>query len=431
LENGTAAEVSMLVGNRRDFLRSSAAAALATGGPKLLFAQERTRGDALEQRLAAVIEEYDAQGNHRTATPTDNASAEWLAKHVLQAGADSSVEPFSLSRIDPQACYVQVADRRIDGVPLFDATFTGIEGVRGTLGPIGSGAEIGIAETEPSSLTEPGSEARRAGMSEVRQAKHKAVVLLTRGTRPGLFLLNAPAFKAPFGPPTLQVSSAEADWLQAKAEQRAQVKVVAHVQRSEAQAFNVTARLPGNDPNLAPLVMTTPRSGWWQCASERGGGIACWLEMIRVLAAGQRSRDCLFAAMSGHEISWLGADALLERRKDLPKRAFAFIHFGANIGAPRQPNLIQASDEFLEQWAVAAMEREGLTVNRRAARGVTPFGEAAVFKRAGGRYVAPVCDNDVFHNTADRWPDAVDVATLARYANAFAKGALELAQQPG
>jgi len=253
--------------------------------------------------------------------------------------------------------------------------------------------------------------------------------LITRGSRSGLFLLNAPAFTRPLGPPTLQVSSAEAEWLNERAQQRAQATLVAHVERTPAQASNITTHIAGSDPKLAPLVITTPRSGWWQCASERGGGIACWLEIIRIIAAGKPTRDCFFVAMSGHEISWLGADAYLDRRKDLAKRAFAFIHFGANIGAPRQPNLIQASDENLEQWAVGAMEREGLTVNKKAARDTTPFGEAAVFKRAGARYVAPVCDSDTFHNQADRWPDAVDVAALARYAKAFAKGALELAQQ--
>ena len=37
----------------------------------------------------------------------------------------------------------------------------------------------------------------------------------------------------------------------------------------------------------------------------------------------------------------------------------------------------------------------------------------------------------VYHNAADRWPEAVDVATLARYASALANGAVELAQQQG
>jgi hypothetical protein len=345
---------------RRRFLATAGGrvvAALATGVPNLLLAKGQTpAAAALDQRLADVIEGYDAQGSHRTGTPADNASAEWLAKRVQEAGAEPSLEPFPLSRIDPLSCYVRITDRRIGGMPLFDATFTDAEGVRGTLGPIGSDAEIGLAESEPSRLTEPGSEAQRARISAVRQAKHKAVILLTRGTRPGLFLLNAPAFKAPFGPPTLQVSSAEAEWLKVQAQQRAEATLVAHVDRTEAQAFN-------------------------------------------------------------------------DRRKDLPKRALAFIHFGANIGAARQPNLIQASSDTLEQWAVTAMEREGLNVNRKAARSAAPFGEAAVFMRAGGQYVALVCDNDAFHNPADRWPDAVDVAVLARYATALAKGALELAQQ--
>jgi hypothetical protein len=417
---------------RRGFLvtaGSMVVTALATGVPKLVLANGRTSPNALEQRLAEVIEDYDAQGNHRTGTPADDASARWLANRIEGAGAEPSLESFTVSRIDPLSCYVRIGDRRIDGVPLFDATFTSAEGERGTLGPIGSDAEIGLAETEPSRLTEPGSEVRRAGILEVRHAKHKAVILLTQGTRPGLFLLNASAFKAPFGPPTLQVSSAEAGWLKVQAQQRAEATLVAHVVRTEAQAFNVTAHIAGSDPHLAPLVITTPRSGWWQCASERGGGIGCWLEVIRALASGSPARDCFFVAMSGHEISGLGADAYLDRRKELPTRALAFIQFGANIGAPRQPNLVQASSDTLEHWAVAAMEREGLTVNRKASRSATPFGEAAVFKRTGGQYVALVCDNDAFHNPADRWPDAVDVAVLARYASAFAKGALELARQ--
>jgi hypothetical protein len=145
-------------------------------------------------------------------TESDNVSAEWLAKQVQEAGAEPALEPFTLSRIDPLSCYIRIADRRTDGVPLFDASFTDAKGVRGTLGPIGSDADIGLAETEPSRLTQPGSESQRARITEVRQARHKAVVLVTRGTKPGLFLLNAPAFKAPFGPPTLQVSSAEAEW---------------------------------------------------------------------------------------------------------------------------------------------------------------------------------------------------------------------------
>ena len=379
-----------------------------------------------------MIQTYDAQGNHRTATEGDNASAEWLAAQLCGLGIEPSLEPFPLDRVDPQLGYVRIAGRRIDGVPTFDAGFTDIEGVRGRLGPIGSDAEIGLAETEPSKLMEPGSERQRALLSNLRHSNHKAIVLLTRGSTPGLFLLNAPSFKKPFGPPTLQISGAESEWVKAHALGRAEATVVVHVGRASVRAFNVTARVAGSCSDLAPLVIMTPRSGWWQCASERGGGLACWLEAIRVVANGKPARDCFFVALSGHELGGLGIDAYIERRKGLIKQAYAWIHFGANIGAPRQPNLLQTSDDALEQWAVAAMEREGLAVNRKAERGSIPFGEAGTIHREGGSYVALICGSEVFHNTADRWPEAVDVTILARYATAFANGVLGLAKQsPG
>jgi hypothetical protein len=47
--------------------------------------------DTLEQRVAAVIQDYDAQGNHRTGTEVDRASAEWLANRLRHLGAEPSL----------------------------------------------------------------------------------------------------------------------------------------------------------------------------------------------------------------------------------------------------------------------------------------------------------------------------------------------------
>ena len=400
--------------------------ACATQSPIVLRGSE-TAGLDIERRVAAAVHIYDGQGDHRTATEGDIASASWLADGMQKAGAQATLETFDLSRVDPRACHVSIANRRVEGVPLFDATFTDDAGVSGRLGPLGSVSEIGLTESEPSRLTDPGSESRRAVLTEVRQSRHEAVVLITRGSRPGLFLLNAPAFTAPFGPPTLQVSSAEAAWLRDSAQVRAQVTLVAKVDRTAARASNVTARIAGVDPSLAPIVVSTPRSAWWRSAGERGGGLACLLEAVRALTAIKPKRDCLFVAFSGHEISWLGMRDYLKRRPDLVKRAHLWLHFGANIGAPRQPNMINASDDALEQWAASVMEKEGLAVNRRAIRGSTPFGEAAFVHREGGRYVSLVCDNELFHHPDDRWPDAIDVYGLAKYARSFALGVTQLA----
>jgi len=56
-------------------------------------------------------------------------------------------------------------------------------------------------------------------------------------------------------------------------------------------------------------------------------------------------------------------------------------------------------------------------------------GETGAVQQGGGRFFTLACGCDVFHNVADRWPEAVDVALLTRYARAFANGALDLAQQ--
>ena len=418
--------------HRRSFLRTGgrallAVAAASTQGGNIGSAQAAAIAlDGIEERVERVVEAYDAQGNHRTATSVDNESAEWLAQQIRQLGAEPALEPFAITRIDPISCHLRIAGRRIEGVPLYDAAFTGPEGVSGALGPAADDSDIVLAETEPFTLTSPRRELGGA-LAAARRGRHKGIIVLTRGSRPGLFLLNAPSFTSAFGPPGLQVSTAEEEWVKARMQEHAQVKLVSHVRSTSTQAFNVTVRIAGSDPGLEPLVITTPRSGWWQCASERGGGLACWLESMRALMAARPARDCLFAAFSGHEVGFLGIGAYLGSRPNLMKRARTWIHIGANIGAPRQQNQVHVSEASLERWLAAAFQNEGLGIDHLADSGSVPRGEAGTLHRGGARYVALVCGTEVFHNPADRWPDALDITTLARYATALARGVAEIA----
>src|SRR5262245_45099022 len=86
---------------------------------------------SLEQRVVSLLKAYDAQGNHRTGTAVDHASAHWLAQEIRRLGIEPSLEPFALSRVDPQLTYARIGDRRIDGVPMFDGAFTPLDGVSG------------------------------------------------------------------------------------------------------------------------------------------------------------------------------------------------------------------------------------------------------------------------------------------------------------
>ena len=77
------------------------------------------------------------------------------------------------------------------------------------------------------------------------------------------------------------------------------------------------------------------------------------------------------------------------------------------------------------------MEKEGLSVNARVRHDASARGEAGPVQRGGGRFVTVACGSESFHNVADRWPEAIDVALLARYARALSNGTLELALQQG
>jgi hypothetical protein len=382
----------------------------------------------VERRVAAVIEAYDAEGNHRTGTQVDRQSGEWLARQIRRIGVEPVLEPFTLNRIDVRTCAVRVADRRIDAVPFFDASFTGAKGVTGVLGPLGTDADIALVESEPPRLanTDP---VERDQVEEARRGPHKGVVVLTRGPKPGLFLLNANRFSAPGGPPMLQISSSETAWLRECAARRAEATLIANVNRITVEAFNVTATIRGSNPALAPVVVMAPRSGWWRCASEQGSRLACWLEAIRSVRVGKPARDCFFVALTGHELGFIGMDPYLKRHVDLQQRSHVWVFFGSDIGAPHPPNLIHASDERLERWGVAAMEKEGIVVNAKARYDSIARGETRAVQQIGGRFFTIACASPVYHNPADRWPESIDVANLARYARAFANGVLELARQ--
>ena len=141
-----------------------------------------------------------------------------------------------------------------------------------------------------------------------------------------------------------------------------------------------------------------PRSAWWQSVSEQGSRLVCWLEAIRVVALGRPARDCLFVALSGHELGFLGIEPYINRRPDLTKRAHAWIFYGSDIGSPRQRNRIHAADDVLERWAAEAMEKERLAVDTKVPHDAKARGEAGTIQRLGGRYFTVVCGSDVYHS---------------------------------
>ncbi len=376
----------------------------------------------MQRRIETVIRTYEEQGFHLTGTTVDQISGDWLANEIRQIGLEPMREEFSIDRVDPVDAFLEVNKRRIEGLPLFDGSFTNSAGIVGTLGDINSDASIGLTEAPPNA-------AETGALGDARQQnRHHAIVVITRGARPGFCPSNAESFLRPFGPPVLQVASEETPFLADCARQGSRALLTVHVRRTQAKAFNVVAVVPGTSKSAAPLIVMTPRSGWWWCASERGGGLACWLEIMRATHGTKPFRDVIFVASSGHELGHLGIDSFIERRPGIVPGAKAWIHLGANIGAAQGPgNCLQASDDELQSIMSERMVEAGLRIDQRVPGGTVPRGEAGNIYSGGGRYISIIGNNEFFHNTSDRGPDVIDLKAIELFANVFAMATKSLA----
>ena len=137
-------------------------------------------------------------------------------------------------------------------------------------------------------------------------------------------------------------------------------------------------------------------------------------------------RDVVLTANSGHELGHTGLDAFLAARpgSDRPGGA-SWVHYGANIGAAGGQLFIQSSADDLRALFSAEL---GASVNRMAEKSVVPNGETRDIHKAGGHYVTLVGSNKLFHLPQDRFPDAVDVAGIARIAAGSAAAVVALSR---
>jgi hypothetical protein len=365
-------------------------------------------------RATGWVKDWDSQGIHRTATAGDEAGAAWLMHEVARFGTTPTVEEFALERLDPIECYLEVGGDRIAGVPVFDATATGADGVAGTVGLVGSAAQIGVVELSPHAVYAPDYENLR------RESRHDGLVIVCKGMRAGMGLLNAERFRTAYGAPAIHVSSAARETVFKAAARGAEARLVAQCYRALRRARNVVVTIPGREPNRAPIVVMTPRSSWWQSTAERGGGLVCWLETLRALIAAPPAPDVMFTANSGHELGHLGLDEFIERRSGWEGPVAAggalWVHYGANIGAAGGELSILSADPDLTALASAELTRSGHLPDRIAPPNLVPSGETRDIHRAGGRYVTLVGSNPLFHLPDDRWPHAIDLAAVARIA---------------
>ncbi len=377
-------------------------------------------------RAARLVSAFDLTGIHRVGTPGDFASGEWLAAEAVATGATVSRMPLVVNRTLVDDAYIECAGQRIDGLPMFDSPPTSSAGVKGTLVASGGAGEIGYLELPSNSASIKGMRFENIR----RTSNHAALVVATRVAGDSLAPINAQFFDAPFGPPVVLVAGAQHALLEAQAQKNAKVKVVSIHRRQATQSYNVAVHVAAGASGSsasAPLVVLTPRTGWWESTAERAGGIVAWLAALSSATALHASRtlrrDVRAYATCGHELGHLGLTELLAREAGLVRGAQHWLHLGANLGCASNLTLfLRASDPAHSDHMRELLCTEGYPAEHIRIEPISAVsGEGRDITEHGGKVLSMAGANAHFHAASDRWPGNVNAAGTASIARAVGR----------
>ena len=279
------------------------------------------------------VQKYSDLGEHRTATEVDLKTSAWIEKELKSAGFATQFQSFKTVQFFPSETSLKVAGKNYEAFPLWFPLTTNPRTLRAPLRKAGEQTSAHIALVK-FPFDSRGSIFKGSGHAEIIE-KAKAggavgIIAVTEGTTGEIIALNALSGTEPWSIPIVCVGGKDAAALEAAIAQNAEAEIVLQGKTERAaEAKNVIGKF-GNGKKT--VVVSTPQSGWFRCAGERGAGIAVFLGLAR-WAAQQKKLDAnwIFVSTTGHEFAGLGMKAFLKDLAPVPKDVFAWLHLGANI----------------------------------------------------------------------------------------------------
>ncbi len=363
------------------------------------------------EELFDIVSEYEALGIHRTGSDVDRSTVEWLGAKLLELGLEVQTTPVPFAKWRCQG-EVLVGERSMDflAVPYewvgsIDTTNVAIIDLDPRLG-----GDISV-------LAEPVQAAREAGF--------EAVVCATRHPTGLLRGINRPLGLATGSFPVFLVAGELLPELRAT-----EVRVRATAETVQSNTCNMFA---SNNRAGKRLMLTTPLTGWFTCAGERGTGIAVLLDLVARLAS---ELPILAVATGGHELGCFGAHHLTDewlstesdgRPTDHPLASIgAILHIGASVAAehlvngdrqliPTRVSMTSLDDEKSSPIADAL---RAIELNLTASS-TTWIGEAEAWSELGLPMVSISGAGNEFHTPNDLAATVTSPNALRRVADAF------------
>ena len=282
-----------------------------------------------------VLRAYHAFGSKRSGGQGDEATGAWLEGRLRERGYETERQVFSVPFYDTAVASLRVGDLDLNVLPQSPFVATPPGGVEGPLvrwpgrgGVGGALAVVVLPFRRWSSFQAP--DVRGPVMSAL-DGGAAGVIVVTTGPTGEALALNAPVDAAPFPAPVVILAPRLARTLTPTLDTGATARLTVSGVAGRRDAYNLIGRLDRRAGRW--LVISTPRSGWFACAGERGPGIAAWLALADWARTAAPDLDIALVCASGHEFDNAGAHRFLQDGAPPPDKTALWVHLGANLAA--------------------------------------------------------------------------------------------------
>ena len=324
--------------SRRSLLQTMALTAGTVAIEPLLRAQVSPHAlDAVTTRIQADLQKHASFGSKRSATPGDLQTAEWIGQRLRAIGYKTTAHDFPAPFLVERSSRLITEGMSLNLYPQTPAATTNARGVTGRLALIRNTADAAntkgkIAFLVLNSARHAALGKGNAGIGGTIKAAAAAgalgVVIVTTGPSGEAVLLNAPEDQV-MPVPVAIMAPKDSKPFQEAAAAGAEATFVLDGDATERNSTNLIGRL---ERGRRWIVISTPRSGWFDCVGERGTGTAVFLELAAWAVDRFPNHSIHLVNAGAHEYYFAGSHKVMNLAPP-PEATDMWAHVGATVAA--------------------------------------------------------------------------------------------------
>ncbi|PXY46144.1 hypothetical protein [Flavobacterium hydrophilum] len=291
------------------------------------FGQNKPEVDYFKgSELFSTVQKFVSLGEHRTGTPTDLATSDWLGKELVSYGYDVKYLEFPIRQFFPEKVSLSNGKEIIKAFPLWWVNENISRTVTGTLVVADKGKTLknNIALIHLP-LKQQGPNQKKY-IDSIINVGVKGIVAITDNPSGEIEAYNTNKDQQPWKVPIILIAPKDSTKALEFVKNGKAATLSINGTFKEVKGRNVYGTIGNGDQYI---VISTPISGWFTCGGERGSGIAIWLSLAKWAAAQKSKYTFVFTGNSGHEHAFKGAHEYLEQNAPPVEKTHLWIHFGA------------------------------------------------------------------------------------------------------